>query len=427
MYTLSLLHRYFLTSLIILLLSSNLLINLGILEFLIYLDELLLIYLLVVIFYSIAVLKIDRYVLYITITIFYMILISLLMNSSSIQNIVLQSFIHMKFFIFYFIVDKYLKYSDLKKIGWFLFVFTAAGFLMNVLMQETFSNIMDQRLMYRDGFLRIIGFQGNPNQLGLTIGLFYLFYLWRRRISLREMLLITLIFSVLIFLTGSRSSLFIIFIGLSYYYLFESVKTKIYLVPVFIFSLVGLLSVLGDSDMLDNTVRNITALENVDESGYIRGIMIVYGFQLFYDNFPIGTGAATFGSVLSVGSHVYDALGLADMSFFLEMRGVYDSNLATIGAEFGFVGILIYSFLLMFIYKQIKSENNRPYLLSVISVLLVASLTTPTFMNSYPAMLFVLALVYAKKKSTLHESLRQRCHEITSTQELKKEIQASSP
>mgnify|MGYP000524797258 FL=1 len=128
----------------------------------------------------------------------------------------------------------------------------------------------------------------------------------------------TLIFSVLIFLTGSRSSLIIIFIGLSYYYLFESFKTKIYLIPVFIFSLLALLSVLGDSDMLDNTMRNIAALEDIDESGYIRGIMIVHGFQLFYDNFPVGTGAATFGSVLSAGSHVYDTLGLADMSFFPE-------------------------------------------------------------------------------------------------------------
>lgn len=427
MYTFSLLHRYFLTSVIILLLSSNLLISLGMLEFLTYLDELLLMYLLVVIFYSLAVLKIDRYVLYITITIFYMVLISVLMNSSSMQNIVLQSFIHMKFFIFYIIVDRYLKYSDLKKIGWFLFVFTITGFLLNILMQETFTNITDQRIHYRDDFLRISGFQVNPNSLGLTIGLFYLFYLWRRRISLSEMLLITLIFSILIFLTGSRSSLFIIFIGLSYYYLFESFKTKIYLVPVFIFSLIGLLSVLGDSDMLDNTVRNITALENVDESGYIRGIMIFYGFQLFYDNFPIGTGAATFGSVLSVGSHVYDTLGLADKSFFLEMSGVYDSNLATIGAEFGFVGILIYSFLLMFIYKQIKSENNRPYLLSVITVIFFLSLSRAVFMNSYPAMLFVLALVYAKKKSTLHESGRQRCHEIISTQVLKKEVQANNP
>ena len=90
------------------------------------------------------------------------------------------------------------------------------------------------------------------------------------------------------------------------------------MIPVFIFSLLALLSVLGDSDMLDNTMRNIAALEDIDESGYIRGIMIVHGFQLFYDNFPVGTGAATFGSVLSAGSHVYDTLGLADMSFFPE-------------------------------------------------------------------------------------------------------------
>ncbi len=407
MHTLNLLHRYFLTCLIILLLSTDLLKSLEVLEFITYLDELLFIYISVAIFHSIAMLKMDRYVLYITITICYMILISVLINSSSMQNIVLQSFIHMKFFIFYFIVDKYLKYSDLKKIGWFLFVYTVTGFLLNILMQETFNNIMDESIIYRDGFLRVIGFQGNPNQLGLTIGLFYLFYLWGRKVSLSEMLLITVIFAVLIFLTGSRSALSIILISLSYYYLFERFKTKIYLVPVFIFSLIGLLSVLGDSDMLDITVRNIAELENIDDTKYIRGIMMVYGFQLFYDYFPIGTGAATFGSVLSAGSHVYDTLGLAHTYFFLEMKGIYDSNLATIGAEFGFVGILIYGFLLFFIYKQIKNENNKPYLLSVITAMLVLSVTYPIFMDAYAAILFVVALVYEKKKATLHKSLHQ--------------------
>jgi hypothetical protein len=413
MHTLNLLHRYFLISVIILLLSSKLLLSFETLSFLTYLDELLLLYLFVVIFYSFAALKLDRYVLYITITICYMILISVLMNSSSMKNIVLQSFIHMKFFIFYFVVDKYLKYSDLKKIGWFLLVFTFFGLFLNILLQEVFNNILSQRVEYRSGFLRIGGFQQNANLLGLILGLFYLFFLLCGNITKKYIFLITIIFSLLIFITGSRSSLVIIFIGIGYYYLYSSVKTKIYMVPAFIILFVGLIGILSYSDMLDRTMSNILTLENAGESGYIRGIMLAYGFQLFIHYFPIGTGAATFGSVLSEGSYIYNVLGLSDKSFFLSMSGIYDSNLATIGGEFGFIGVLIYSFLLIFIYQQIKYKNNKPYLLSVITVMLVLSVTNPIFMNAYPAILFVLALVYEKKKAALHESLRQRCHEKT--------------
>jgi hypothetical protein len=412
MHTLNLLHRYFLISVIILLLSSKLLLSFETLSFLTYLDELLLLYLFVVIFYSFAVLKLDRYVLYITITICYMILISVLMNSSSMKNIVLQSFIHMKFFIFYFVVDKYLKYGDLRKIGWFLFVFTIFGLFLNILLQETFNNILSQSVDYRSGFLRVGGFQQNANLLGLILGLFYLFLLLCGNITKKNMLLITIIFSLLIFVTGSRSSFVIIVIGISYYYLFGSVKSKIYMVPAYIILLVGLFGILGYSDMLDRTMSNILTLENAGESGYIRGIMLVSGFQLFCDYFPIGTGAATFGSVLSEGSYIYYVLGLSDKSFFLNMSGIYDSNLATIGGEFGFIGIFIYSFLLIFIYKEIKNENNKPYLLSVITAILVLSVTNPIFMNAYPAILFVIALVYEKKKAALHESSRQRCNEI---------------
>jgi hypothetical protein len=276
-----------------------------------------------------------------------MITISLLYGyNNSLGDIILQSFIHLKFFIFFYILDKFLTLKDIEKIIKFLFIFTIMGFLLNILVGNNFSILLNQQIRYRSSFLRIGGFQTSPNLLGLTLGLFYIYFLYTYKKELIKILILTFLFILMIFMTGSRSSLIIIPIGLIFYYFSLSIKYKIYTTPLIIVLFSTFIILIFSTDILERTMINISSLSSdVDNSGYIRGIMFYYGIELSLDHFPIGTGVATFGTILSQNSYVYEMLDLAKKSFFINDRGIYDSNIATILGELGFMGILIMFFI----------------------------------------------------------------------------------
>lgn len=391
-------HRIFLSFVVILLLLSKFLESFKSLSFVTYLDEFLILYLFIILIYSFVILKANKYLLVIISILGYMIAISIYEHNSSIQNIIIQSLIHIKLFIFYFILYKYLKINDLKKIFYFLLLITLIGIVLNFSLQENFNNFTGQAIDYRNRFLRIGGLQVSSNLLGLTLGLFYLYFLFYRQHKIKNMLLIVIVFGSLIYFTGARTPLMIIIIGIFYYYLYQDMKYKIYLLPILIIISIIFTLILFYSDIMDRTLNNFSSLEDATSSSYIRGIMIYSGFQLLMEHFPIGTGAATFGSTLSEGSKIYDVLSLANRSFFIEMRGIYDSNIATIMGEFGFIGLILYGYVLKVIYKQMVDSSNRQYILSIMTTLVVVSFTNPVFMNAYIAILFALFLSLEKKK-----------------------------
>ncbi len=395
---LSNIHKYFFISLIILLLAQKLLKFSGF-SFITYLDELLFLYLFISLLFNFINLKINKFIILFSISYIYMITVSIISSNSSTQYIVIQSLVHLKFFIFYYIIDKYLNLKEIKSILYFLFIFTLLGVTVHILIQENLNHFFLQKVDYRSGLLRIGGFQGSPNLLGLTLGLFYLFFILNKKISFSIMIFATMIFTVLIFITGSRSGLIPILIGIIFYYLSLNTKYKIYMLPIISFLLITFLYMVFSTDILNKTINNISTLNNnVVDSGYIRGIMIYYGFSLFLDNFPFGTGAATFGSVLSEGSIIYNQLGLSNRSFFINMSGVYDSNIASIAGEFGFIGFIIFFILLKYIYKTTKTKKNTFMIHSLFIILIISTISNPIFMNSYPALLFSLFFIYIKKR-----------------------------
>ena len=85
-----------------------------------YCDELLMSFIGLVFLSALLKLKADKKVIYLAFTLLYMISISLLSNTASFDKIILQSFIHLKFFIFYIIIDRVLTKSILNKIIIFL-------------------------------------------------------------------------------------------------------------------------------------------------------------------------------------------------------------------------------------------------------------------------------------------------------------------
>lgn len=364
------------------------------------------IYIFLLVVYSFAKGKINKYLITLLILILYMSIISLNKYMISFPRVVLQSVIHLKLFLFYHIVSMFLEENDVKSILKILFIITILGMVTNIFLGTSFYGYTIERILYRTGMLRLIGFQFSSNNLGLTLGLFYLYYIFKNSPKIKFFFLITLIFTVLIVLTGSRTALIAILIGILFYYFKLNAKFKLYTIPLFGSFIVTFVIWVFSTDIIERTLNNFNMTKNAAEFSYIRGIMLSNGLKLFRDYFPIGTGAATFGSVLSEGSKVYDLLGLSGISYFINMDGVYDSNFASIAGEFGFVGITIFVSLCLYIYKRVVFRENKQFVRSLFAVLLVYSFTTPVFMNAYPAILFSLFFVLAKirKDKVAHEN-----------------------
>ena len=148
---------------------------------------------------------------------------------------------------------------------------------------------------------------------------------------------------------------------------------------------------------ISETQKNISEFQNISVSKYIRGIMIYNGFLLFLIYFPIGSGAATFGSVMSEGSIVYYELGIAGLEFFEDFWGVFDSNLAAILGEFGLIGVFVFGFLYFCCFKRVYSASKNkkvalPYLIIIFIFGLVVLITNPFFMYQYNSLIFLLAI-----------------------------------
>ena len=330
----------------------------------------------------------------------YFIVVSLLGFQNSIEKIFVQSVIHWKFFVFLMVLDM-IQVADpegesIRKLFRILLAVSIVGFLLNLFFQERFLDFFNVPPAYRAGLLRIEGFQLKPNDLGIHLGIAFIYYfVFRFSTNFASIVLFTALFFVLILITGSRAALAAIPITILVYFV-HTRQWKI-LGAMFFITLLGLAVFSGFvQDMLQRTMKNISELSDIENSLYIRGIMIYYGFVLLLRYFPIGTGAATFGSVESGGSPVYEDLGLSDMRFFEQMEGIYDSNLATISGEFGAMGLLLFGIALAYVYYRGTSragDDTRKvlYFRIVLMFMLLVSVVNPLFMYSYNALLFALA------------------------------------
>jgi hypothetical protein len=210
-----------------------------------------------------------------------------------------------------------------------------------------------------------------------------------------------MVFLSFLIIIGSRTSILSLFIVYMIWINIKFIKNKFILNSIFLIMFFVISFVFSESEIIDRTVKNISMIQNSDE-GYIRGLMLISSLKLFISFFPFGSGAATFGSVLSENSQVYSDLGLSNKSFFLEMTGIFDSNWASLVGEFGLIGLIVFSFILYksFIFLSNRSEElNKFIILSIIFVIVLCGLTMPVFMNGYLAIIFSVFLIYYKKIS----------------------------
>lgn len=135
----------------------------------------------------------------------------------------------------------------------------------------------------------------------------------------------------------------------------------------------------------------------------VRAIAINTSFKIANDNFPIGSGFGTYGTVTSTNpsmySKTYEKYGLDQIYGFSKDYGAYagDGGVATIIGQFGFIGTMIFIIMLILILKKLmifKCLNERnDYIILLISYIIISA-TNETCFNSNLALIYSTILSY---------------------------------
>jgi len=237
---------------------------------------------------------------------------------------------------------------------------------------------------------RIAGFQFKPNDLALLLSFGVLYIALTSYRGCKSLFLI-LVILLLVYLTSSRTALIISFLGFIIYL----ILSRLYFVLlgggiVCLLSLALFFEDIQNSFFVTETISNFGEFSSIEDSQYIRAIMVYLAFVIMLD-FPFGAGAGNFGSVMSSGSPVYAFLGVEGVSFFSELNGIFDSGFASLLGEYGVIGVCCYFLIL---YKTLKYSipGSSMKVLLLMLVLAVLLLVQPVFSYQVNSVNFLLLL-----------------------------------
>ncbi len=333
-----------------------------------------------------------------TLLLSYIVVISLLFGvNKSIPVILLQGLVHLKFFFFISFVMVFFEPGDrLIRRSFRIFVMVAvAGYIFQLLSPTLFQNLFNVIPNTRRGELRYGGII-HTNQFSLLLSSIYIIWLARNfhKSSWRKVVAYALLFSLLIMINGSRTALVGVVLPVFILYRRQIFTKRV--MRLFLFAgALGFILVYTSTDLIQRTATNVGDMFN-PESKYIRGILIYYGVVLSIWYFPIGSGAATYGSLLSANSVIYDQLGIGDNYYIVNEKGTYDSNFASIMGEFGVLGFLLFYLLLRKLFRRLKNtmhlQAHRQLMHAIYVVIFFYLVSNPIFMNSLASLIFVWVL-----------------------------------
>ena len=292
------------------------------------------------------------------------------------------------------------------------------GLSMNILLGETWNQIFNEEVKYRYGFIRPIGyfmhFAPNAYFFVLTFITLLLLYGKKRVIKISSYIKKFFMFLIIDFamafpLTVRKGMIMNIPFGLFVFTLLDRKARFIFAFFILIFISVFLF-LIKDMQIMQDTLDNFSNFTN-DEHTYIRGLMVFYGLTLFVEFFPFGVGSATFGTVLSKYNtlDIYEYVGLPLNRIYDEennkLMGVYDSGLASMLAENGFIGMVLIG---LFIYYFFKFNKNRLdwynyQIFKIITIFtLLMSITEPAWQNGLYSVFYVINLLFIYTKNNLY-------------------------
>lgn len=332
---------------------------------------------------------------YLAIT-FVMALMSLhAISHRGIVNVAFQVFVHTKYILYVSALFIFFDVSRVKKLIAAFMLISVLFLIFDLLFPGVLHKFFGVDILLRGGVIRPIGIQAHTGTLGFLFSLFSVYILFKVKSGNYLWFILFSICLVAVFLTSVRTAMLAFPIVLIW--LFKDSLKQASILLVLIIPAIFLFSKTKYADELVYiTQQNIEmSIEEPQKSAYIRGMMLYFSFELANENFPIGTGAATFGSVRSDDSDVYAYLGVHNSRFFIEKDGIYDSNFASILGEFGYTGLLFYVAFVIFITStKLLPPNYKlgdgAYPLMILFILY--SFTNPVFMNTFQ--IFVFSLLY---------------------------------
>ncbi len=316
----------------------------------------------------------------------------------------IQIFTHLKFFIVFYLIHSATKGNY--KLGYFhvIAALSVLGLFVNLFLPNYFDLSEGEKYRFLAGIPRVVGFQGKPNNMAycvILLQIIYGFYIiqGKSKSKMFYYVLLTICTILISVLAGSRASLIfypvILYFTLKDYFKIN-LKSIIYL-SLLLIIFIGVFVALSDS-FIDVTSKNLMSVGSKDAVEYYnpRSFLYFYGFMLFIDFFPLGTGSGTFGSTYSQGSEVYKMLGIDQMNWVVTTNGLFDSNLACIAGEFGLVGIVLFALLGLYFYRwgigRYESKYDRRRFLVIYVFLIFLATKGNVFMNGIYALMFSYAL-----------------------------------
>lgn len=344
-------------------------------------------------------------------------LVSLLFGAErQVWRVVGQVFLHLQyFFIFsaiYILSKSYPKWP----VGVLsvLVALTFMGALFQYLAPDTFHGLLSadnslyEKVVKKNN--RLVGLQLNANAFGIFFSLIFVCTLYMKGTRINKLLRFALagIILAMILLSGSRTAILFCLVGL----LVCRVERKTKLLLLLFFVVAGAVS--GQlHHLMTKTLDNYNQVIKLDvkDAKYTRWLLIYHGAHLAVKKFPLGTGAATYATPMSLNSPVYCEVGLDDHQAVMGGQAdLFDSNFAAIAGEFGFLGIALFYglFVWFLVYAWSFADGSDKRVLSVFLIVgLLAPFMRPFFMSSYYGVVFSLAYM-----ACLYSPGRPRDHDL---------------
>ena len=236
-----------------------------------------------------------------------------------------------------------------------------------------------------------------------TLFITCVYYLLYRRIQSKYLILSSVIFFILLILTGTRGPIIGIFLSLVYLS-YELIKTfpekKNFTKPLIIFfiitiTIVSIPNPLGDrmKEMQEINLSEPMDIEN--KSLRERLFYVYYGIKHFQESSLMGIGPH------NLQSEMRQSLG-EDEKHLVFAKDHLHNEFLDISIKFGFLSLVL--LLITYIFMIKSNDQKQRVLLNIIMIMLISSQLTQSHFSHHQAITFYIALIYILlKKSKKYE------------------------